>query len=75
VHPTQVSASLLGLPGAKFSQYDRMAVLECYVQFQKNWAREYNQDAIGPDQQVTDADIQRMKGALANESKRYSSRS
>jgi hypothetical protein len=56
VHPTQVSASLLGLPGAKFSQYDRMAVLECYVQFQKNWAREYNQDAIGPDQQVTDAD-------------------
>jgi len=57
-------------PGAKFTQYDRMAVLDCYVQFQKNWAREYNEDAIGPDQQVTDADIQRMKSALAAEFKK-----
>jgi len=57
-------------PGAKFSQYDRVAVLDCYVQFQKNWARDYNQDAIGPDQQVTDADIQRMKSALASEFKK-----
>ena len=57
-------------PGAKFSQYNRMAVLDCYVEFQKNWARDYNQDAISPDQRVTDADIQRMKGALASEFKR-----
>ncbi|HXW73923.1 MAG TPA: DUF3313 family protein [Steroidobacteraceae bacterium] len=57
-------------PGAKFSQYARMAVLDCYVEFQKNWAREYNQDVISPDQQVTDADIQRMKSALSSEFKK-----
>ena len=25
-------------PGATFSQYNRVAIIECYVEFRKNWA-------------------------------------
>jgi hypothetical protein len=57
-------------PGAKFSQYDRVAVLDCYVEFQKNWARDYNSETVSLNQQVTDDDIKRMKSALAAEFKR-----
>ena len=57
-------------PGAKFSQYDRMAVLDCYVEFQKNWARDYNSQEISSGRQVTDQDIKRMKGDLAAEFKK-----
>ena len=57
-------------PGAKFSQYNRMAVLDCYVEFQKNWARDYNEEEASPDRRVTDADIQRMKNGLASEFKK-----
>jgi hypothetical protein len=54
-------------PGAKFSPYHRMAVLDCDVQFRKNRARDYNEDGAASGRQVTDADIQRMKSLLAVE--------
>jgi hypothetical protein len=57
-------------PGAKFSQYDRTAVLDCYVEFQKNWARDYNAETVSLNQRVTDDDIKRMKSALATEFKK-----
>ena len=57
-------------PGASFSQYDRVAILECYVEFRKNWARDYNSDVVGLENRVTDADIQRMKSALSAEFKK-----
>jgi hypothetical protein len=58
-------------PGATFNQYDRVMILECYVAFQKDWQRNYNSN-VGPDlsRQVTDDDIQRMKGVLAAEFKK-----
>ena len=57
-------------PGASFSQYDRVAILECYVEFRKNWARDYNSDVVGLENRVTDADVQRMKSALSAEFKK-----
>ena len=57
-------------PGARFSQYDRVAVLDCFVQFRKNYARDYNDNEVSLDHQVTDDDIQRMKSAIAAEFKK-----
>jgi len=57
-------------PGATFSQYNRVAILECYVEFRKNYARDYNSEVVGIDDRVTDADIQRMKSGLSAEFKK-----
>ncbi len=57
-------------PGATFSQYNRVAILECYVEFRKNWARDYNSEHVELENQVRDSDIQRMKSALSAEFKK-----
>jgi hypothetical protein len=57
-------------PGASFAQYQRVAILDCYVEFQKNWQQNYNMDAPTLDSRVSDADVQRMKTAIAAEFKR-----
>jgi len=58
-------------PGATFNQYDRVMILDCYVEFQKDWLRNYNAN-VGPDvsRQVTDADVQRIKSNVAAEFKK-----
>jgi hypothetical protein len=56
-------------PGATFSKYDRVAILDCYVEFQKNWQRDYNKDASLAGQ-VKDSDVERMKNALSGEFKK-----
>ena len=57
-------------PAATFSQYRRVAILDCYVEFQKNWVRDYNASMADPEKRVSDADVKRMKDALAAEFKR-----
>jgi len=57
-------------PGANFSKYDRVALLDCYVEFQKDWQQNYNQSVVDPSKMVTDQDMQRMKSWLAAEFKR-----
>lgn len=54
-------------PGATFSQYDRLALLDCYVQFAKDWQRDYNQDQPGLQGRVTQADMDRITSELAAE--------
>lgn len=56
-------------PGASFAKYQRVAILDCYVELQKGWQENYNRSA-SPDARVTDADVQRIKTALADEFKR-----
>ncbi|MEZ5571315.1 MAG: DUF3313 family protein [Halioglobus sp.] len=53
-------------PGAKLSQYDRIALLDPYVAFAKNWQRTYNEDATFEDQ-VTDKDMQQIRERVATE--------
>jgi len=57
-------------PGATFSQYDRVAILECYIELQKDWQRNYNSNEVDPSHRVTDADVTRIKNRLAAEFKK-----
>ncbi len=53
-------------PGATLNPYKRVAILDCYVEFQKDWQRHYNQTAA-PGARLTDADAEKIKTALADE--------
>ena len=57
-------------PGATFNQFNRVMILDCYVEFQKDWQRNYNANVGDPSHQVGDQDMQRMKNALAAEFKK-----
>ena len=57
-------------PGADFSGYDKVAILDCYVEFEKNWQKDYNESQVGLDGRVTDKDVERMKADLAAEFKK-----
>lgn len=57
-------------PGADFSGYKRVGILECDVEFEKNWERDYNDSRVGLDGRVTDKDVERMKTDLAAEFKK-----
>jgi hypothetical protein len=57
-------------PGATFGKYDRVMILDCLVEFQKDWQRNYNSNVVNPTNQVTDQQMTQMKQALATEFKR-----
>ncbi len=54
-------------PGATFGQYDKVAILDCLVEFDKNWQRDYNSSATT---RVGDSDMDRIKKGLADEFKK-----
>jgi hypothetical protein len=54
-------------PGATFGKYDKLAILECLVAFDKDWQREYNSSATT---RVSDSDMDRIKKGLAEEFKK-----
>jgi hypothetical protein len=57
-------------PGATFGKYDKVMILDCLVEFQKDWQRNYNSNVVNPANQVTDQQMAQMKQALATEFKR-----
>ena len=57
-------------PGANFSKYDRVAILDCFVEFQKNWQQNYNSNVMDPSNMVTDQKVQQMKSWLSAEFRR-----
>ncbi len=57
-------------PGADFSQYKRVAILDCHVEFSKDWLRSYNNSQPDPSRQIRDKDIQRAKTDLAAQFKK-----
>ena len=57
-------------PGATFSQYNRVAILDPLVEFEKDWQKDYNNSRIGLQGRVTDEDVERMKQRLAAEFKK-----
>jgi hypothetical protein len=57
-------------PGATFTQYNRVAILECLVHFEEDWQKDYNNSQVGLQGRVTDADVERMKSGLAAEFKK-----
>lgn len=53
-------------PGATLEPYTKVALLDCYVAFRKNWDRDYNRSAT-LDRRVHADDMERIKSALAEE--------
>jgi Protein of unknown function (DUF3313) len=57
-------------PGATFGKYNSVMMTDLFVQFQKDWQRNYNSNVMNPQNQVTDQQMTQMKQALATEFKR-----
>jgi hypothetical protein len=54
-------------PGTDLSKYTEVKLLDCFVQFKKNWERDYNMDQIGLEGRVTDKDAETIKKRVAEE--------
>lgn len=52
-------------PGADLAQYKRVAILDCHIEFSKEWLRTYNSSQRDPGRQIRDSDIQRAKTDLS----------
>jgi len=58
--------ALYWLPGATLDPYRRVAILDCFVAFRKDWERDQNLDRRGA-ARVTAEDMERIKSLLAAE--------
>jgi len=57
-------------PGASLDKYTEVKILDCYVQFKKNWARDYNLEEVGLDGRVTGKDAELIKKRVAEDFKK-----
>ena len=58
-------------PGADLGQYSRVKLLDCYVDFVKDWERNYNLSQVGIDGRVRDKDAEAIKNAWLKNFARY----
>ena len=54
-------------PGANLDEYSEVALLACYVAFNKNWQRNYNEETIQLENMITDQDMKKIRDDLAKE--------
>jgi len=57
-------------PGATLSQYERVAILDPLVEFEKDWQDDYNRSRTGLAGRVSDDDVAKMKERLGAEFKK-----
>lgn len=57
-------------PGATFTRYKRVALLDCYVEFSKEWVNDYNSEQRDPSRQIRNSDLERAKKALQGDFKK-----
>jgi hypothetical protein len=57
-------------PGATFTQYKKLAILDPYVEFSKQWVEDYNRTQPDPSRRVRDSDLDRAKQALQGDFKK-----
>lgn len=57
-------------PGADLSGYRRVAILDCVVQFEEDWQRDFNNSQRSLENRVKDSDVERMKRDLAEACKK-----
>jgi hypothetical protein len=57
-------------PGATFTQYKQIALVDCAVEFSKDWVEDYNRDQRDPSLRIRDADLDRAKKALQSDFKK-----
>jgi hypothetical protein len=63
---TKVQAAYMK-PGADLGEYDKVAILDTYVAFRKNWQRDHNRDEVDPERRVTDKEMEKIREELASE--------
>lgn len=66
VPDTKVAAAYMQ-PGADLSEYDKVALLEAYVAFRKDWQRDHNRDTMRTGGRISDEEMQEIRDALAEE--------
>ena len=54
-------------PGANLDEYDKVALLACYVAFKKNWQRNYNDETVSLMDRISDQDMKNIRDKLAGE--------
>ena len=54
-------------PGANLDNYSEVALLKCYVAFNKNWKRDYNEETVDLANMITDQDMQKIRDKLSEE--------
>ncbi len=54
-------------PGASLDGYDKVALLACYVAFNKNWQRDYNEQSADLMNRISDEDMKNIRDKLAGE--------
>jgi len=57
-------------PGATFTQYKKVVLLDCYVEFSKDWVKDYNRDERDPSRRIGESDLDRAKKALQSDFKK-----
>jgi hypothetical protein len=57
-------------PGATFTQYKKVALLDCYVEFSKDWVKDWNRDQRDPSRKIGESDLDRAKTALQKDFKK-----
>ena len=57
-------------PGATFTQYKRVAILDPYVEFSQDWVKDYNRDQRDPSRRIRDSDLDRARKALQGDFKK-----
>ena len=55
------------LPGTSFDKYTKVKLLDCFVEFAKDWERDYNMNEVGLEGRVTNKDAAKIKQQLADE--------
>lgn len=61
-------------PGADFSPYKRVAILDCHVEFSKDWVRDYNSSRRDLSGRIDDSDLERAKNDLSAQFKKVFSK-
>lgn len=56
-------------PDLDLGQYDKVMLLDCFVQFMEDWKRDYNLHEVGLSGRVDDRDMEQIKQRLADEFK------
>ena len=56
-------------PGADFTQYNRLAIMDVGVSFRKDWMRDQNRDRVALSHRITQKDADRVKQSVADEFK------
>lgn len=57
-------------PDATFTQFKRIAILDCTIVFSQDWLRDYNRSQVDPARRIGDKDLDRAKASLSDQFKK-----